>query len=265
MSSRLMFLHNSCKNGTNSLYSLCFQKVFHQVFESIKSDVCSFSTKADHYKVLGVDKNATHEDIRAAFLKRSKECHPDISSGKSADNHQQFIMVNEAYTTLSKPLTRRSYDLNLNFEESEKQYNTYQQSAHTQNSQEESFYERPRAFYDLHSVRQKAEDEFYRKQPYYGIKGVSKISNGSIVMACFCFMLTGMLLHFVVLRRSFSMYKKVLDENDAKSHAIFKNAKEAAATYSTQELKQNLIDSSNLTKNTTTECKKTADLNLRMD
>ena len=48
------------------------------------------STRKTHYEVLGLGKSASSEDIRAAFLKRSKECHPDLNRS-NPDNHRQFV------------------------------------------------------------------------------------------------------------------------------------------------------------------------------
>ena len=36
------------------------------------------ANKRDYYEVLGVDKNATDEDIKRAYRRKAKECHPDL-------------------------------------------------------------------------------------------------------------------------------------------------------------------------------------------
>lgn len=60
----------------------------------------------DYYVVLGIAASATAEEIHAAFRRRSKELHPDVSGGDSAP----FVELQEAYSVLSDPAQRRGYD-----------------------------------------------------------------------------------------------------------------------------------------------------------
>lgn len=60
----------------------------------------------DLYKTLAVSPSATGAQIRAAFYKLAKTCHPDVTSTGSSE---KFKCVNEAYQTLSTK--RREYDL----------------------------------------------------------------------------------------------------------------------------------------------------------
>lgn len=62
----------------------------------------------DYYKVLGVDRNASQQEIQKAFRKLAKKYHPDVS--KEADAEEQFKKVNEAYEVLKDPETRQKYD-----------------------------------------------------------------------------------------------------------------------------------------------------------
>lgn len=63
----------------------------------------------DHYKVLGVDRTASADDIKRAYRKLSKELHPDRNKD-SPDAERKFQEVNVAYETLSDPQKRRMYD-----------------------------------------------------------------------------------------------------------------------------------------------------------
>lgn len=60
----------------------------------------------DYYKILGVEKSASEEDIKRAFRKLAHQHHPDKKSGDEA----KFKEVNEAYTVLSDREKRRQYD-----------------------------------------------------------------------------------------------------------------------------------------------------------
>ncbi|MBR3037079.1 MAG: molecular chaperone DnaJ [Clostridia bacterium] len=66
-------------------------------------------SKRDYYEVLGVDKNASDADIKSAFRKKAKNCHPDLHPGDAA-KEAEFKELNEAYEVLSDPEKREKYD-----------------------------------------------------------------------------------------------------------------------------------------------------------
>jgi len=63
----------------------------------------------DFYEVLGVDRNASADDIKKAYRKLSKELHPDKHKGDK-EAEKKFKEVNEAYETLSNPKKKQMYD-----------------------------------------------------------------------------------------------------------------------------------------------------------
>ena len=62
---------------------------------------------ADYYKILGLNKNASEEEVKRAFRKLAHEYHPD--KNKSGDD-KKFKEINEAYQVLSNKEKRAQYD-----------------------------------------------------------------------------------------------------------------------------------------------------------
>ncbi|MGC8673744.1 MAG: molecular chaperone DnaJ [Thermoprotei archaeon] len=62
----------------------------------------------DYYEILGVPRNATKEEIKAAFRKLALQYHPDRN--KSPDAEEKFKLISEAYAVLSDDQKRREYD-----------------------------------------------------------------------------------------------------------------------------------------------------------
>jgi len=62
----------------------------------------------DYYETLGLDRNATEEDVHRAYRKLARQYHPDIN--KAPDASEKFKQINEAYEVLRDPEKRSRYD-----------------------------------------------------------------------------------------------------------------------------------------------------------
>ena len=65
--------------------------------------------KRDYYEVLGVDKNATADEIKKAYRKKAIQYHPDKNPGDK-EAEEKFKEAAEAYEVLSDPQKRQRYD-----------------------------------------------------------------------------------------------------------------------------------------------------------
>lgn len=68
------------------------------------------SNTPDYYKLLGVEQNASNDEIKKAYRKLSLIYHPDKNNGKD----EKFKEINEAYSVLSDENSRQQYDMQRN-------------------------------------------------------------------------------------------------------------------------------------------------------
>ena len=79
----------------------------------------------DYYKILGVPRNATQEEIQRAYRTRARKFHPDVNKDENAET--EFKKINEANEVLKDPEKRKLYDA---------YGKDWQNGAHYQNSPE---------------------------------------------------------------------------------------------------------------------------------
>ncbi|KAI7885836.1 DnaJ-domain-containing protein [Lichtheimia hyalospora FSU 10163] len=77
--------------------------------ETQVNDILAVST--DYYQVLDIEPDATAQEIRQAYIRTSRWCHPDRFVPCYPPATECFQLVKEAYETLGDPVTRRKYDM----------------------------------------------------------------------------------------------------------------------------------------------------------
>ena len=113
-----------------------------------------------------------------------------LSQDKKAED-EEFKKILEAYTCLQKPHSRINYDNSL-------------KGIHTVNFVSEDIVHRP--FADGSGRYSSVNDD----HNYYGVKGVKKVANWKIVMACVVFCAFGVLLQIIAITKSMTFKRETL-------------------------------------------------------
>lgn len=67
----------------------------------------------NYYKILGVRRDADASQIKKAYRRLAFLFHPDVN--QTAEAHQKFVLINEAYKTLSNEVSKKRHDLSLHY------------------------------------------------------------------------------------------------------------------------------------------------------
>ena len=66
------------------------------------------------YEVLGIPAAASGQEIKAAYRRLARVCHPDVAAvGRKDSSADEFMRIHAAYSTLSDPAKRADYDLRV--------------------------------------------------------------------------------------------------------------------------------------------------------
>ncbi|XP_063364854.1 dnaJ-like protein 60 isoform X2 [Cydia amplana] len=154
------------------------------------------------YDVLRLRRNCTDKEIKEAFIKMSKEYHPD--KNKDARAQERFVSIVEAYNVLGKPSSRAQYDILYKSNQS-----AYVQKTHV------PWNLRNNPAYHYHYQYQNTQTNTQRprnQKSYYGVSGVKKMPNYMIIMICCGFGLVGLVIQMYVIRHSFLLHRENINE-----------------------------------------------------
>ncbi|DAZ95597.1 TPA: hypothetical protein N0F65_006083 [Lagenidium giganteum] len=91
---------------------LAMHREYMKKYQMHSSDLTKTPIKyKDHYQVLGLERSATHSEIRQAYRKLALKYHPDRNGSREAE--EQWDGVPQAYAVLSNPNDRMEYDATL--------------------------------------------------------------------------------------------------------------------------------------------------------
>ena len=66
----------------------------------------------NYYSILGVERNSNFQELKKAYYRKAKECHPDRFNN-SPQKTEEFKVLVGAFDVLSDPAKRRRYDQRL--------------------------------------------------------------------------------------------------------------------------------------------------------
>ncbi|KAM4621747.1 dnaJ homolog subfamily C member 4 isoform 1-T2 [Polymixia lowei] len=175
-------------------------------------------TAVNYYELLGVRPNASLDEIKNAFFDKSKKLHPDSDPSNPA-LHSQFVELNEAYSVLSKDLSRKEYDLRLQTPYSGGQafrstsgHTSYRASSEAQDSMR--YWEQ---------FRQSQPQEMTAEE-----RQKKRRRNFRLVGYCFVAMALSVGAHVVFFRKLEEFHNNFMDEKDRVITEIYNESKERA-------------------------------------
>lgn len=184
----------------------------------------------NHYTTLGVPFEATQKQIRNAYIKLSKEFHPDHNIGKSEQEiekiHNRFVKINTAYSVLGNVKEKRSYDLSVIMRQDPRWRDHDGVTVETDspnpyhNMREMSFEERVAA-----AGYPKQDPDFYKKRGNYHKK---------VVVYCIIFMIVGGLVQAFFIYLLYTRHQKELNAAHAANTEILVEARARASQYTTR-------------------------------
>lgn len=129
-----------------------------------------------YYEVLGIEEDATQEQIKAAYRNLAKKYHPDVNDAQNATAF--FRLIQEAYETLSDPAKKAEYDNDSNVPKYEPT-DEYANNSY-QNDEYINFTGDKKRVYSYEEIKENSKEPFYQNFPFAD-------TILTIIVAAFCF------------------------------------------------------------------------------
>ncbi|XP_008325108.1 dnaJ homolog subfamily C member 4 isoform X2 [Cynoglossus semilaevis] len=167
----------------------------------------------NYYNLLGVNSNASLDEIKRAFFDKSKKLHPD-SDPSNPKLHGHFVELNKAYQVLSKEQSRKEYDLRIRHTNPgeftpNSNHNIYRHSSNMANQNNSHYWEQFR-----HSGTVSPQE--------------MKRKNLRLVGYCLLAMLLSIGVHMALFRKLEEMHRTYMDEKDRVITQLYNESKERA-------------------------------------
>lgn len=166
-----------------------------------------------YYDILGVKTDCSTQEIKAAFVQKSKIIHPDMKNSSEAASSKEFIKLMDAYKVLSKSHSRANYDMHLN-------------GIDRMNFVSNDIYHEPWKSETMHKTTDRS---------YYGVRGLGRMANWKIVMACVVFCVVGSVIQAYAIKKSFTFKRSAMLERSAKSSEHLHKVKADAKNFTFEE------------------------------
>ncbi|KAH8401915.1 hypothetical protein KR009_008698, partial [Drosophila setifemur] len=178
-----------------------------------------------HYEVLNIRNDCSSQEVRNAFVKLSKLYHPDVkSNATSPERTARFVQISEAYKTLIKPQQRRDYDDSLLWQPERSERSPVGEDGN------------PIQAWDVKPNYDP------NPGPYYGIKGLKRVSNWQVALVLMALGIFGALFGFTSVKHSFQLSRQIQDEISAEAVSHHAAVVADAQKYGNEEQLRRMVD-----------------------
>ena len=210
--------------------ALCSYQRLHLIIP-ISSLSSSGNKSKTYYDILSVPRYASRHDIKAAYVKLSKQYHPDLNPNNPTAK-ELFVEINEAYSTLIEPSSRYQYDLKLHtitahqFSMTNRSYAGSRQYTRTRQS---SFHDNINYSYYYNQSNAFTGEQYSHSNTH------KRVSHGRIIIYLVLMMLLATGVHSYRIHWAHRDFQRHSEEESMRNQAIYSEVRERAKNSSVQQ------------------------------